>query len=152
MALLSWAPRWPLAAASRHEITEATLTSLSARATVMPSPNTPPNTHTITRSFTLQSSMLSAHPLPPTRPLRKLSQICQMMASSLLTAPRKLLDSLRHLHLKKKKKPPLSQSSTADGFTYCYPSAFALSASSWLVCFCLPHQRRSRGHGATGME
>ncbi|CAB1460728.1 unnamed protein product [Pleuronectes platessa] len=43
MSLLSWAPRWPLAAASRREITEAALTSLSARATVMPSPNPPPS-------------------------------------------------------------------------------------------------------------
>lgn len=124
------------------------------------------HTHTITRSlFFLQSSILSAHP-PPTRPLCKLSQICQMMASSLLTAPCKLLAvflnsplpvliTLRHLHLKEKKtkkKLPLSPTSTADSFTYCYASAFALSASFWFVCFCLPHQRRSRGHGATGTE
>lgn len=43
MPVLSWAPRWPLAAASRREITEAALTSLSAHATIMPSPNPPPS-------------------------------------------------------------------------------------------------------------
>lgn len=43
MPVLSWAPRWPLAAASRREITEAALTSLSAHATVMPSPSPPPS-------------------------------------------------------------------------------------------------------------
>lgn len=47
MTLLSWAPRWPLAAASRLEITEAALTSLSAHATVMPSPNPLPFTDPI---------------------------------------------------------------------------------------------------------
>lgn len=43
MPVLSWAPWWPLAAASRREITEAALTSLSAHATTVPSPSPPPS-------------------------------------------------------------------------------------------------------------
>lgn len=122
MPVLSWAPRWPLAAASRREITEAALTSLSARATVMPSPNPPPSPDPL---FSLGPASFLAHP-PPTRPRCKLSQICQMMASSVRSLsryPAKLVPVFfffflhapssrpplippRNLHHKKKSLPP----------------------------------------------
>lgn len=153
MPVLSWAPRWPLAAASRREITEAALTSLSARATVMPSPNPPPSPDPL---FSLGPASFLAHP-PPTRPRCKLSQICQMMASSVRSLSRYpaklvpvfffffsthphpvLLSSLLETCTTRKNlypppHIPLPSSPIVDCFTFCYPSAFSLSASSWFV-------------------
>lgn len=121
----------------------------------------PPSSHpTLTRSLSLQTSILSARP-PTTKPtlMYELSQICQMMASLVRMAPCKLAPSsytpscplilLRNLHLKKHFYFPPPTSSHCRMFHLCYPSAFTLSASSW---FCLllsatsKENQRSRSH------
>lgn len=135
MTLLSWAPRWPLAAASRLEITEAALTSLSAHATVMPSPNPLPFTDPI------PSAQLPFCPpttnLPLVQTLTDLSDDgfigshgSLQTHTGLFTLPPSFLAALQETCTSRKISipPPI-----VHCFTYCYPSAFFLSASSWFM-------------------
>lgn len=163
MPELSWAPRWPLAAASRREITEAALTSLSAHATTVPSPSPPPSPDPFPPPTQARPAFLPTHP-PWTRPRCEPSQICQMMASSCRTAPpansyqpffsffwRSRIPPSNLHHQKSPPSPPPHPPtlSTVSPFAFPQPS---LPLPHLGLCFCLPHQRRTRGHGATGME
>lgn len=135
MPVLSWAPRWPLAAASRREITEAALTSLSAHATVMPSPNPPPSPDPF------PSAQLPFYP-PTTNPpsVQTLTDLSDdgfigshsslQTHTGLFALPHPVLSSLLETCTTRKISTPPS---IVDCFTFCYPSAFSLSASSWFV-------------------
>lgn len=145
MPELSWAPRWPLAAASRREITEAALTSLSAHATTVPSPSPPPSPDPFPPPTQARPAFLPTHP-PWTRPRCEPSQICQMMASSCRTAPPAnsyqpfFSFFLAFPHPSVKPAPPEKSPLPSpppphivDCFTFRVSSAFPPSASSWFV-------------------
>lgn len=154
MPVLSWAPRWPLAAASRREITEAALTSLSAHATVMPSPSPPPSPDPF------PSAQLPFYP-PTTNPpsvqtLTDLSddgfigsQSSLQTHTGLFALPHPVLSSLLETCTTRKISTPPFHCRTVSPFAIPQPS---LSLPHPGLCFCLPHQRRTRGHRATGME
>ncbi|KAK5867449.1 hypothetical protein PBY51_011941 [Eleginops maclovinus] len=133
MPLLSWAPRWPLAAASRREITEAALTSLSARATVMPSPNPPPSPNPFP-SAGFPCCPPTTNP-PSVQTLIDLSDDgfigsrCSLQTHNSLSytpSSSSLIPFWKPALAEKSLPPP----SIVDCFTFCYPSAFSLSASS----------------------
>lgn len=131
MPVLSWAPRWPLAATSRREITEAALTSLSAHETVVPSPNPLPSPDPF------PSAQLPFYPPTGTNPpsVQALTDLSDdgfiALRSSLLTHTSLFCTpSSRPLIPPRNLQPLLS---IVDCFTFCYSSAFSLSASSWFV-------------------
>lgn len=132
MPLPLWAPRWPLAAFSRREIAEAALTSLSARATVVPSPNPSqsPNPFPTRPQPCILSAPTTDPPLEQT--LTDLSDdgfIGSHDSPQTHTGLLRSLIPLRDLHLKKKTLPPSS--------SHCRHLHLLLSLSLHSLCLIL---------------
>lgn len=131
MPVLSWAPQWPISVASRREITEAALTTLSAHATAVPSPSPPPSPDPFLPRPGLPSYPPTVDP-PSVQVFPDLSDDgfiapygSPLTRSSLFCTPSFLCGTCTT-----RKVPP---SFIVDCFTFCFSSAFPLSASSWFV-------------------